>query len=100
MHFDAPSSTYSVCLHHQINVSLILQASILGKAEKVPESQAEEAAELMFARHPQMKGWAQLKHKWQFYELQVENAYILDWFGGYHTVSRDEYFAAKPSKPA
>ena len=81
-------------------MSSVFQVSILGKAEKVPEEQAAEAADLVFARHPQMKAWAHLKHKWLFYEVHVENAYILDWFGGYHTVSKDEYFAAKPSKPA
>lgn len=92
--------TESGCNLFDAEWPMCARASILGKAEKVPESQADEAAELLFARHPQMKGWAQLKHKWQFYELHVENAFILDWFGGYHTVSRDEYFAAKPSEPA
>ena len=75
------------------------QVSILGKAEKVPEAEEEEAAELLFARHPQMKAWALLAHEWQFYELHVEHAYILDWFGPYRAVSKEDYFAAKPSKP-
>lgn len=72
---------------------------MLGNAKKVPEKEEDEAALLMFARHPQMKAWSLLAHEWNFYELHVDHAYIIDWFGGYNAVSKDDYFAAKPSRP-
>lgn len=61
--------------------------------------QQPEAARLMFARHPQMRAWAELAHKWVFYELSIDHAEILDFFGGFHNVSRQAYFAAQPHAP-
>jgi hypothetical protein len=75
------------------------QVSVVGHARKVEQEQESEAAELMFSRHPQMKYWAQMAHKWVFYELDVEVVYILDFFGGYHEVTREAYFTAKPTQP-
>jgi hypothetical protein len=72
---------------------------VLGHAKPVPDSEYDEVANLMFARHPQMKAWSILAHEWQFYELHVDHAYVIDWFGGYNEVSKEDYFAAVPQKP-
>lgn len=76
-----------------------VQVSVLGQAKKVPEAEHDEVAELMFARHPQMKAWSMFAHEWDFYELHIDHAYVIDWFGGYNAVSRKDYFTAVPSKP-
>jgi Pyridoxamine 5'-phosphate oxidase len=76
-----------------------LQVAVLGQAKAVPVAEYEEVAAMMFSRHPQMKAWVLLAHEWAFYELHVDHAYVIDWFGGYNIVSREDYFAALPSKP-
>ena len=71
----------------------------MGRVEAVPPRGEAEAAALMFARHPHMRAWARLAHEWRFYELHVAHVEILDFFGGFHNVSRDAYFAAAPAPP-
>lgn len=76
-----------------------VQVSVFGHARPVPKEGVAEAADIMFARHPQMRAWAAMAHTWVFYEISVTNAYVLDFFGGWHNVSRDDYYAASPAKP-
>lgn len=89
----------SGCKHADPEWPMCSRVTVLGNAKEVPKSEESEVSELMFARHPQMRSWAYMAHKWQFYELHIDHAYVLDWFGGYHAVARDEYFAAEPVEP-
>jgi hypothetical protein len=74
-----------------------MQVTAVGKA--VQPKDEEEVEHLMFSRHPQMRLWSHMAHNWRFYELDIEHVEILDFFGGFHHVSREEYFAATPLPP-
>lgn len=77
----------------------LVQANVFGHAKLVPKEAEQEAAGIMFARHPQMKAWAALAHTWAFYEIGITDVRVLDFFGGYHRVTPEEYFAATPREP-
>lgn len=70
------------------------QVTIVGALKVVAKEGEAEAARLMFARHPGMAEWSQYAHKWHFYELDVHEAAVLDYFGGFHHVTTSDYFAA------
>jgi hypothetical protein len=74
-----------------------VQVTAVGTAVRLEDE--EEVEHLMFSRHPQMRLWSHMAHKWQFYELDIKHVEILDFFGGFHHVSREDYFAAKPLPP-
>jgi hypothetical protein len=74
-----------------------MQVTAVGRAVQPEDKQ--EVERLMFSRHPQMRLWAHMAHKWRFYELDIDHVEILDFFGGFHHVSRQEYFAASPHPP-
>jgi hypothetical protein len=78
-----------------LNVSTV-QATVVGFVQALRAKDAEVAADLMFSRHPQMRFWSHLAHTWTFYELDVSYVEVLDFFGGFHNVSRESYFAAEP----
>ena len=70
-----------------------VQATLLGKIVKLEGAEADEAAELMFARHPHMREWPALMHTWYVLELVIERAEVLAYFGGYASVSAEDYYA-------
>ncbi len=47
------------------------KVSISGAMAEVPEDGVHEAGELLFSRHPQMRGWPK-GHDFRIYELQTE----------------------------
>merc|ERR1712071_347612 len=46
--------------------------------------EAAFAKEALFSRHPQMSTWP-ADHGWYFARLNIENIYVLDFFGGIKT---------------
>lgn len=53
-----------------------------------------KAQALLFARHPQMADWP-AGHEFRVYELTPSTLRLLDFYGGPHDISPDEYFAAE-----
>jgi len=54
--------------------------------------EAAFAKEALFSRHPQMSTWP-ADHGWYFARLNIENIYVLDFFGGIKTADLDEYYS-------
>ena len=49
----------------------------------------------LYSKHPMMKSWPD-DHGWLVFKLNITNVWILDFYGGSHTVSQEEYFSGKP----
>lgn len=72
--------------------------SVVGHMQRVPTGEEMEMArEAMFSRHPEMADWP-TDHSFQFYELHIQQVNLLDWYGGMHEVSKEEYFGADFSR--
>lgn len=56
------------------------KATFLGTMRPVPERDQDLAQAAMFSRHPAMEHWP-AGHRWQFWELQVDEIHLLDWYG-------------------
>ncbi|PIA62258.1 hypothetical protein AQUCO_00200324v1 [Aquilegia coerulea] len=52
--------------------------------------EAESAASALFAKHPEMKGWPK-NHNFNFYKLDIEDIFLIDWFGGPKPITVDQY---------
>ncbi|KAG2501164.1 hypothetical protein HYH03_000979 [Edaphochlamys debaryana] len=72
------------------------RATLFGRMLPVPPEDAEIAREAMFARHPAMAGWPE-GHKFEFYELHVDEVHVLDWYGGMAVLDGQEYYDAELS---
>ena len=70
------------------------KVSISGTMVEVPEDEVNEAGELLFSRHPQMRGWPK-GHNFRIYELQTRAIRLLAFYGGAADVSSKEYLAAQ-----
>ena len=62
----------------------------------MPAAEADAAAEVLFARHPEMQSWPP-DHGFAPWELRIDTLRVLDFFGGAHDLTPEEYFAADPS---
>jgi len=58
-----------------------------------PGAAADAAVAALAGRHPAMAGWP-ADHGFAPYELQVERAKVLEWYGGVAIVGAQEYYAA------
>jgi len=48
----------------------------------VPKEDQDLAQAAMFSRHPAMEQWP-AGHRWQLWELHVDEVHLLDWYGEY-----------------
>lgn len=69
------------------------RVTALGRTRKVAPEGADEAMRLLVARHPEMADWP-ADHGFAPYEMEVEEIHLLDYFGGMHVVTPEEYFSA------
>uniref|UniRef100_A0A0E0L9T8 CREG-like beta-barrel domain-containing protein n=1 Tax=Oryza punctata TaxID=4537 RepID=A0A0E0L9T8_ORYPU len=53
-------------------------------------SEADLAKAALFTKHPEMKGWPK-NHHFQIFKLEIENIFLIDWFGGPKPISPTEY---------
>jgi len=51
----------------------------------------------LFAKHPEMKDWPK-DHNFQFYKLDIEDIFLINWFGGPKPMTVDQYLHAKTNK--
>ncbi|KAK4781524.1 hypothetical protein SAY86_015626 [Trapa natans] len=64
---------------------------------KIVENKSEEAQfaqKALFTKHPEMKEWPK-SHKFQFFKLEIENLFLIDWFGGPKPLTPEEYLHPK-----
>jgi len=66
--------------------------TLTGKLKLVDENskEAEFAKSALFSKHAEMKGWPK-DHEFQFFKLEIENIFLIDWFGGPKPLTLDQY---------
>ncbi|KAK9271993.1 hypothetical protein L1049_002362 [Liquidambar formosana] len=52
--------------------------------------EAEFAQSALFTKHPEMKDWPK-GHNFQFFKLEIEDIFLIDWFGGPKPLTLDQY---------
>ncbi|VAI72515.1 unnamed protein product [Triticum turgidum subsp. durum] len=55
---------------------------------KSPEAALAKAA--LFSKHPEMEGWPK-NHHFEIFKLEIENIFLIDWFGGPKPISPSQY---------
>ncbi|XP_066289829.1 protein CREG1-like [Branchiostoma lanceolatum] len=66
-----------------------------GKVVPVPEDETDFAKNSLFSRHPIMAEWYKMPdHQFYFAKMEVEDVFVLDFFGGGHHVSPQDYYKA------
>ncbi|XP_022939916.1 protein CREG1 [Cucurbita moschata] len=70
--------------------------TLIGKLRQVdPNSkEAEFAKTSLFSKHAEMKKWPK-DHDFRFYNLVIENIFLIDWFGGPKPLTVDQYLHFK-----
>ncbi|KAI8533789.1 hypothetical protein RHMOL_Rhmol10G0036200 [Rhododendron molle] len=56
--------------------------------------EAEFAKKALFTKHPEMKGWPK-DHNFQFFKLEIENIFLINWFGGPKPLTVEQYLQAE-----
>ena len=56
--------------------------------------EAEFARISLFSKHSEMKGWPE-GHNFQVFKLEIEDIFLIDWYGGPKPLSVDEYLHPK-----
>ena len=55
---------------------------------KSPEADLAKTA--LFSKHPEMEGWPK-NHHFEIFKLEIENIFLIDWFGGPKPISPSQY---------
>ncbi|KAF8399338.1 hypothetical protein HHK36_015203 [Tetracentron sinense] len=66
--------------------------TLTGKLKLVNKNskEAEFAQRALFSKHTEMKDWPK-GHDFQFFKLEIEDIFLIDWFGGPKPLSLDQY---------
>ncbi|KAE9449219.1 hypothetical protein C3L33_18916, partial [Rhododendron williamsianum] len=70
--------------------------TLTGKLKVVAgnSGEAEFAKKALFTKHPEMKGWPK-DHNFQFFKLEIENIFLINWFGGPKPLTVEQYLQAE-----
>ncbi|EYU44696.1 hypothetical protein ABFS82_08G016100 [Erythranthe guttata] len=70
--------------------------TLVGKLKQIDGSsdEAEVARTALFTKHPEMKTWPK-SHKFQVFKLEIENIFMINWYGGPKPITVDQYLQAK-----
>ncbi|KAJ4826437.1 hypothetical protein Tsubulata_013630 [Turnera subulata] len=70
--------------------------TLTGKLKVLKEGseEAEFAKIALFTKHPEMKGWPK-SHNFQFFKLDIEDLFLINWFGGPKPLTVEEYLHPK-----
>ncbi|KAF5739644.1 protein CREG1 [Tripterygium wilfordii] len=73
--------------------------TLTGKLKELEENskEAELARNALFTKHPEMKGWPK-KHNFQFFELEIEDIFLINWFGGPKALTVEQYLHHRKDK--
>ncbi|KAK8455213.1 hypothetical protein SEVIR_4G105500v4 [Setaria viridis] len=52
--------------------------------------EADLAKSALFTKHPEMKDWPK-NHHFKIFKLEIENIFLIDWFGGPKPISPSQY---------
>ncbi|KAL5974280.1 hypothetical protein ACLOJK_030944 [Asimina triloba] len=66
--------------------------TLSGKLKLVDEKSKDAtfALNALFSKHPEMKDWPK-DHSFQIYKLDIENLFLIDWFGGAKPLTVAQY---------
>ncbi|XP_054820516.1 uncharacterized protein LOC129319464 [Prosopis cineraria] len=66
--------------------------TLIGKLKLVDKksAEAEFARSALFSKHSEMKGWPE-DHDFEVYKLEIDNIFLIDWFGGPKPLTVAEY---------
>lgn len=67
--------------------------TLTGKMKQIDRNDAEAdfAAKALYSKHSEMPGWPK-DHNFQYFKLNIEGIFLIDWFGGPKPLSVAEYF--------
>ncbi|KAL7232469.1 hypothetical protein ACSBR2_010489 [Camellia fascicularis] len=70
--------------------------TLTGKLKVVDgnSSEAKFARISLFTKHPEMKDWPK-DHNFQLFKLEIEDIFLINWFGGPKPLTVDQYLHAK-----
>ncbi|KAH0718908.1 hypothetical protein KY285_014939 [Solanum tuberosum] len=70
--------------------------TLVGKLKVVTGDPKETsfAQTALFTKHPEMEGWPK-GHDFQIYKLEIEEIFMINWFGGPKPLTVDQYLQAK-----
>uniref|UniRef100_A0A2P2KB43 Protein CREG1 n=2 Tax=Rhizophora mucronata TaxID=61149 RepID=A0A2P2KB43_RHIMU len=74
-------------------ITLTGKLKLLGGKSK----EAEFAQHALFTKHPAMKGWPK-DHNFQIFKLEIEDIFLINWFGGPKPLTVDQYLQLKLNK--
>ncbi|KAJ8750298.1 hypothetical protein K2173_014213 [Erythroxylum novogranatense] len=60
------------------------------KLIKADSEDAKFAQSALYAKHEEMKGWPK-DHNFQFFKLEIEDIFLIDWFGGPKPLTVEQY---------
>ncbi|KAL2933108.1 Protein CREG1 [Bienertia sinuspersici] len=67
------------------------------KLVDVDSKEAEFARSALFAKHPEMKDWPE-SHNFQVFKLEIEDIFLINWFGGPKPLTVNQYLHWKMHK--
>ncbi|WOG93375.1 hypothetical protein DCAR_0312659 [Daucus carota subsp. sativus] len=69
--------------------------TLTGKLKMVDgkSSEAKYALTALFSKHPEMKDWPK-DHNFQIFKLDIEDIFLINWFGGRKPLTVDQYLHA------
>ncbi|XP_077217175.1 uncharacterized protein LOC143851590 [Tasmannia lanceolata] len=70
--------------------------TLTGKLKMVDRKskEAEFAEQALFTKHAEMKDWPK-DHDFQIFKLDIEDIFLIDWFGGPKPITLDQYLHPK-----
>lgn len=73
--------------------------TLTGKLTMVDKNskEAEFAKSALFSKHAEMKDWPK-DHDFRVFKLEIEDIFLIDWFGGPKPITVDQYLHPKLSK--
>ncbi|XAR51811.1 hypothetical protein NMG60_11006549 [Bertholletia excelsa] len=87
-------SEYSIgtCGNADPESPICAKMTLTGKLKVIDRNscEAEFAKVALFTKHPEMKGWPK-DHNFQFFKLEIEDIFLINWFGGRKPITVDEY---------
>lgn len=63
----------------------------------VSTKEAEFAEHALFTKHPEMMDWPE-DHNFQIFKLEIEDIFLINWFGGRKPLTVDQYLHTKMNK--
>lgn len=63
----------------------------------VSTKEAEFAEHALFTKHPEMMDWPE-DHNFQIFKLEIEDIFLINWFGGPKPLTVDQYLHTKTNK--